>query len=216
MSAWAIRVPHRALDESLAAAAGHCHTSVLGADATVSREIILGGYLAGDRTVRDLLTRLERMDATQRRALLDAATAECGLESVEMIDAGERIRQASRPFALTMCHAPGCTAVPVAEGGVLSTPRVKRWFCPVHVDQAEPGDMEPQGFGVRYGEHGVIVPDDPADRHRERVAAESREHALKDRDAQAAVEAEQIRRHQQAIREQTHREIPESMRRFFP
>lgn len=214
---WSISIPHRRRDESVVDVMSHCRHLPRPDDARVVRQIVFGLRLdRGLTSAGAVLDHIEALTPAERRVLIDQARSALGLQSIEMIDAGERIRQTSRPSALTMCRAPGCTNVPIAEGGVLSTPRVKRWFCPAHIDQAEPGDMQPRGFGVRYSENGVIVPDDPVDRHREQVAAESRRHEVAARDEQATVEAEAMRRHQQAIREQTHREIPESLRRFYP
>jgi hypothetical protein len=85
---------------------------------------------------------------------------------------------------------------------------VRRFFCESHLDQAQPGDMEPRGSGIKISESGALVPidEDEEARAREqekRIAAERQ--AAED---QRAVEAEHWRRHQEAIADETRRLVP--------
>jgi hypothetical protein len=173
----------------LAAAAGHCRASVLGPDATVSREIILGGYLAGDRTVRDLLTRLERMDAPQRRGLIDRARSALGMESTEMADARRRITMTQRPQTEIRRRDNGTYyEVPIREA---------RW--------AIGASGQPVDLNVAEAEAA-----------RQRASDESLRRQREAEAAQRQAEATAQREYERARREQARAELPDQIRRLVP
>jgi hypothetical protein len=217
MSSWSIEIPFRDRSESLTVTAGHARVLGRPGDdrAEVARQIAIGALMDGRAaTAGELIDHLEGLDPAERRAMLDRARAECGLPSIEDVEFRRGVeamrRQSTFPVG-AMCAVPDCTAVPM-RNGAWYVPNVKRWHCSAHLDRARPGDMEPAGTGLRFGENGVIRPDDPADDEREAAAAESRRSQQQARQADRDRDAAAARARDEARREQYDRELPPHLR----
>jgi hypothetical protein len=214
---WTISIPHRDRAESLVDVAGH--TRVLGQDGPVIRELVISARLDGiAATAGQLMDHLEGLEPHERRAMLNAARKECGLPTLEEVEAARpqplQVRRvSSAPFP--GCAATGCHAAPVrADTGGFYHPRVRKWWCPAHEHLAEPGDLEPPGSGIKLSPAGVPIPDDPAADERDRVREESRRAQLQAQAEIRAVEAAQRRASDQA-RDRAHQsELPEHLRRI--
>jgi hypothetical protein len=215
---WTISIPHASRDEPLSLTASRARHLATDDDRAVARQIVFAGMLRGLRSAGDLLDELGAATPAERRGLLDAARAECGLEPIAAVEAGERVRQASSwaRSAVTSgpqaCHATGCPAIPTTPEGAWRTVNAKRWFCPDHVDQAQPGDMDPPPCPFRYSPSGAIVPNDPVDEAREAAAEASRASRQEAEDATRAVEATRLAESRR-MRDEAHRsELPPHLR----
>ena len=82
---WSISIPHRHANDSLVEVAGLAR-HLDGDDRLVARAVALGARLDGLTTAGELLDHLEGLEPVERRALLDRARAEVGLESTIEID----------------------------------------------------------------------------------------------------------------------------------
>jgi hypothetical protein len=89
---------------------------------------------------------------------------------------------------------------------------VRRWFCNAHRDQAQPGDLEPRGSGIRISASGALVPVDPDEEARAAAAAESRRNRLADEAALRAVEAAEQAEHKRLRDEAFLAELPAPFR----
>jgi hypothetical protein len=216
-SSWRIDVPYRSMDESLVAVAGHARVLGQGDDrAAVARQIAIQALMDGTAsTAGELLDHLERLEPAQRRQLLDAARADLGLEPTADIEARRRVRGINRVTVqqgLQTCHADGCSAIPLTECRGWRVVNCRRWFCDAHADQAQPGDLDDLGSGLRYSENGVIVDARPEQTLREQAAIESHraQQASKEADRAAdAVKAEALKRGRSA---QVRAELPDHLK----
>jgi hypothetical protein len=78
MSDWTIRLPVRDRSDSIAEITFDAR--FLGEeDGKVTRHLVVQPLLDGDRTVGDLIDRVERADPAERRRMLDAARQAAGL-----------------------------------------------------------------------------------------------------------------------------------------
>jgi hypothetical protein len=214
MTDWAIRIPHRDRYEPLSAVAGNVR-HLPAEDREVAREIILNARLEhGIETAGGLLDHLGALEPHERRQLLDQARAEQGLPSTGEIDA-------QRPAPLTLrnvagggfpsCAAEECNAAPMRLG-IFYDPGVRKWWCPTHVDQAEPGDLEPRGSGLKLSPSGVPIDDNPGADAADRAREASRRAQLEAEAGIRAVEAAELRASNQARDEAHRRELPEHLR----
>ena len=156
------------------------------------------------------------MDAQERRALLDRARAEVGLEPTADVDARDHFAALQRTRVtpgggVPFCAAEGCNSIP-ARFGVPYEPDARCWWCGEHVDQAAPGDMEPRGSGLRLSPAGVPVPDDPDDDARERERADREAERRTEQQRERAVDAAELRRSREARDAAAHSELPPHLR----
>jgi hypothetical protein len=193
MSGWEIRLPDLNRDESLVDLA--CAESALPDkdDRLVLRELVLAATLAGDHTAGDLFDRLEAAGPAGRRPILDNAREAAGLPRTEDLDRAEHFealqrqaRQRAGDRPIPKCAV--CGARPIGPGGFPEeVPHVRKWHCPEHVSQAQPGDMDPPplpvGLDMRLLDPDEIAREDREDERR-RVEHERR---LQERAAEAEV-----------------------------
>jgi hypothetical protein len=198
---WTIRIPHASRDESLVDVASHART--LGQDeGRVARQLVIQAQLDGvARTAGELLDHLEQLDPAGRRQLLDQARADAGLEPTADIDARKRaqgIRRVNVDNSLQCCHHDGCSTIPTDENGAWRRVKCRAWYCAEH-RAGHDNDMRDLGFGLRYSENGVLVPDDPATDARAAAEAESRRAQQQARQADRDRDAAAAREHQAAL-----------------
>jgi hypothetical protein len=185
-------------------------------DREIARELFFHCYTSGVKTVGGVVRGLEQLTHYERRRLLDVLRKKAGLADTATVEQQREYKAANARGAVVagqnsgwqLCHAPDCNTVPMSELGVPIVATVRRWFCPAHRDQAQPGDMEPRGSGIRISESGALVPVDEGETER---AAERAKSAAASRDAAEAerkVEAEERRRYQQAVADDTRRLTP--------
>ena len=98
--------------------------------------------------------------------------------------------------------------MPLNELGAPIPVDVRRWWCEQHRELAAERDLEPRGSGVRLSPSGALVPIDEGEEAREAAAAETRRVELEARLAEAEVEADAVRRHDQARAEEVRRLLP--------
>lgn len=168
-------------------------------------------------TAGELLDHLDALDPAARRAMLDRARADCGMDSTGAVEARERAAQptltrTSGDMGLQACHAAGCATYPTTDAGSWRPVNVRRWFCPQHVDQAQPGDLDPPPPPYRLSPSGALVPNDPVEEAREEAAAQSRANQLAAHDATRAVEAVELVEHRAARDQAAERELPAHLR----
>jgi hypothetical protein len=87
VSDWAIRIPYRSRDDSLADVDLAARRELDGKDCVVTRQIAMEAMLNGDRTAGDLIDRVDRLSRAERRRLLDDAREAVGLKRSGDIDA---------------------------------------------------------------------------------------------------------------------------------
>ena len=216
MSRWNIQIPHRDPGDSLVEVAGLAR-HLDGDDRLVARAIALGARLDGLATAGELIDRIGALEPQERRKMLDHARAEVGLPSTAEVDAAQRatqpliVRTTGAGGSFPSCADPECNAVPMRLGGFYN-PAVRRWWCPNHVDQAEPGDLEPRGSGIKLSPSGVPIPDDPAADAADLDREASRRTQLEAEAEIRAIEAAEHRRSREARDEAHQRELPEHLR----
>ena len=143
------------------------------------------------------------MSPAERHWALNRLRKRAGLESTSEVEAHQRwkatdqaarLRMAELGPSVQICHAEGCQNVPIdAVTGIVTTTDAMRWFCPQHVDQTAPGDMEPPRMKLRLSPIGLFEPIDEVEEGREasRIAAEAarreveQAQALREREADA-------------------------------
>jgi hypothetical protein len=179
------------------------------------RELVIRARLDGlATTAGELLDALQAMAPAARRQLLDQARDAVGLESIEDLErarAPAGIRRVNVANGLQQCHHDGCSTIPTDEYGAWCRVNCRAWYCPEH-RAGHDDDMRDLGFGLRYSENGVLVPDDPAADARAAAEAESRRRQQEARQADRRPEAEAHRQHQQALREQLAHELRPHLR----
>jgi hypothetical protein len=208
-----IQIPHRSRDESLVDVAGY--TRVLGQDGPAIRELVIAARLDGAAaSAGELIDHLDGLEPYERRQLLDKARASVGLPSTAEVEAAQpkplQVRTVNGG-SFPSCPAPECNAAPM-RNGVFFAPDVRKWWCPNHEDQAQPGDLEPRGSGLAYSPSGSIVEVDPADDERDRAREESRAAQLEAQTADRAVEAAERRASKQASDRAHQTELPPHLR----
>jgi hypothetical protein len=211
-----ISIPFQSRDESLALTASHARHLATDDDRAVARQVVFAGMQRGLRSAGELLDELAEASPGERRAMLDDARRECGLEPIADVATRERAATASFTrttggMGLQACHADGCAAIPTTESGAWRHVNVRRWWCPEHVDRAQPGDMDPQP-PFRYSPSGAIVPNDPADDARESAVEASRAAQLEAEDVTRAIEAAELEEHRRIRDEAARRELPPHLR----
>jgi hypothetical protein len=219
MSEWQIRIAHRSRDDSILDVAD-ASRHLQGEDRQIARQLVLDAVIDGLSTAGELLDRLETADPASRRALLDRVRQDVGLRTTGEVEdqrrydaaslAGRMRARANSPYQL--CHAPDCNAAPRDElTGAPAITDARKWWCPAHLDQAGPGDMEPRGSGIRISESGALVPVDEAAEEAEQAREESRRRQLEERLAERQPDVEAPRERDQARREQYERELPDEL-----
>jgi hypothetical protein len=209
---WQISVPYRFPDESLVDVASHCRT-LEGDERDVARTIVLEAAVDGLRTAGELIDRLEALEPHERRAMLDHARAEVGLEPTAAVDA----RRYQPPLAIrssggaSFPTCAGCDTAPTRHG-IFYRPDVRRWWCPAHEHEAQPGDLEPIGSGIKLSPAGVPIPDDPAADAGDREREASRRAQLQAQAEIRAVEAAELHASNQARDTAHRRELPAHLR----
>jgi hypothetical protein len=210
MSDWQLHVPHHSRsDNLLVVVPSLAYQLEKQEDRDTARWLAVSAYQdMGLRTAGQLIDHLESITEAERRELLDKVRAECGLPSTKAVDELRRaeaataagVKRAAANSGWQLCHAGGCNAIPMSNLGVPIATEVRRWFCPAHRDQAQPGDMEPRGSGLKISPSGAIVPDDdPAEHMRDLERERSRRNQLEAQAADREVEAEKRARYKQAL-----------------
>lgn len=194
---WRLHIPHRSPDAPVTEIA-ECVRALPEPERAVTRQLVLDLAVGhGARTVGDVLRIVEGSSPAERRALLDVARTRAGLEDTGTVDAHERFEATSHAARVTggalsawqLCHSSGCDAMPLSEVGIPCATTSRRWFCPAHRDEAEPGDLEPHTSGVRLSPSGALIPIDPDEEAREAAESESRRRLHDERVAGRQVEA---------------------------
>jgi hypothetical protein len=148
--------------------------------------------------------------------VLNHARKTIGLPTVEEVEAAQpnplQVRRVNGG-AFPSCGAAGCTAAPM-RASIFYHPNARKWWCDQHIDQAEPGDLEPPGSGIKLSPVGVPIPDDPAEDARDRAREESRAAQLKARAETRAVEAAEARASKQESDAAFRQTLPEHLRRI--
>jgi hypothetical protein len=188
---WTIQIPHRSRDESLTAVGGHVRV-LPGDDREVARQVVLGAYADGLATAGDLLDRLRTMTAAERRATLDKARGELGLESTDVIDTR---RSRTNPLVLGPAPlTPTTELVPLPGGGYAERPlNPSRWT------------IGPSGQVIDVGMA-------EADAARQQATEESRRRQLEAMAAERTVDADAHAAHVRAEHERIRAELPPHLR----
>jgi hypothetical protein len=214
---WEIRLPYRdpaSPVTEIAECARHLPDE---AERAVVRQLALDLQLDhGCRSVGDAVSVVESADPAARRVLLDRARQRAGLPTTDEAEAHQRFEAASRAARVSggassawqMCGEPSCNQAPVNHLGAPVPVDVRRWWCEAHRDQAQPGDMQPVGSGIRISESGALVPDDPNSEAREAASAESRRRLHDDRVAARQVEAAEAAESERLRAAAFRRELP--------
>ena len=109
------------------------------------------------RTMGELEDHFEGRDQDGRRRLLDEARKSAGLPTTGELDHAAEHRKMLRddpPMpalqptrdhlgqVVQECAAEGCRAMSRNAGGAIAPVRARKWWCELHAEQAEPGDLE--------------------------------------------------------------------------
>jgi hypothetical protein len=226
LSRWQLRLPFRGRDELLADMGVNARHLDDPLERAVARHVVLAGAAMGLRTSGQLLDYLTGLDAGARRVLLDAARARSGAPSTADAEGREVHQRAQRALAshpprdehgtFQICAAAGCFAHPTAGPFHLpATSSAKRWFCPRHADQAQPGDLEPPEerfvLGLDCVAHAV-----GAEAERERLEAEELLESDRRRGEERQAAAEQRAAWKDAREQERLAELPSSYRGGAP
>lgn len=181
---------------------------------TEEREIARGilfdlATTPGIDTVGDAFDRLERMDPSERRRLLDEARIEAGLATTEEVEAQQRFERACDAARLKagkespwqLCHEPTCNALPLNELGAPVAVSVRKWWCERHRHLAAEGDMEPRPSRLQFSPSGAIVEVDPEEEARQAAEAERRQREHEEKLAARRVEAAEHEEHERLRKE---------------
>lgn len=212
---WQIQIPYRDRSDPLSAVGELANTLEADEDCAAARQLVIHGVMAGLPTAGELVDRVEALDTSDRRLLLDAARALAGLESTGTVEGRRNFEAATTAAQITAaaespwqtCPAEGCNAIPTNAAGTPAPVDVKRWWCPAHRDQAADGDMQPRPSRLRYSESGAIIEYDPVEEAREAAREERNRRLVEDRQAERAAAAEQADRDKQASHEAFLREL---------
>lgn len=124
-----IPVPHRDRDQTLLDAIDDLRQAPLSpAERNVAREVLINAALQqGEHTIGELCDRLEAASPAERRAVLDRARDQLGLEPVETVIAREKFEAGNRALkpgrdargrSVQQCPADGCGRVSVGPSGI--------------------------------------------------------------------------------------------------
>jgi hypothetical protein len=218
---WSINIPFRSSADHLVDVAEAARELATDEERAVVRQLVLDEIQHGSTTTAgELLSKISSESPDDRRTRLDRAREAAGLERTVEIERRQRFEsmkrnaalQAGQESQLQVCHASDCSAYPVDPAtGATKPVDVRKWWCHEHVDQAAPGDMQPRAPRLKFSPSGAIVEVDPAEEERVRIQAESRRALHESRLADAEVEGADMRRHEEAGREQLRRETPPGM-----
>ncbi len=179
MAEWGITIPHRSRDAFVTEVAIAADEVLSGEDRIVTRQLAHDAIERGVLRVGALLDELEAAGQAGRRQILDRARERAGLEGataredrIKFEAAQEVARRRHRPRPIPEC--PVCGRRPTGAGGMpVAVSPVRRWHCPDHVDQAEPGDMEapsvPIGPNFGYFDPDEVAADQRDDERRQRA-----------------------------------------------
>lgn len=136
------------------------------------------------------------------------------LELAEAREEAQRVPRAAQESRLQICHADGCSQVPVDDFGALVEVDCRKWFCPQHRDQAAAGDLAPPPpAAIRIEPGGWVNDVNPIEVQREAVAAESLRRRREAQFAERRAEAERAAREEQAAETARQAELPSHLRR---
>jgi hypothetical protein len=216
---WSIPIAYRSRDDSILDVAD-ASRQLQGEDRLGARQLVLDAAIDGLSTAGELLDQLDAAEPAARRVLLDHARGAVGLPTTSEVEdqrryeaaslAGRMRARATSPYQL--CHAPDCNAAPRDEPtGAPAVTDARKWWCPAHLDQGGPGDMEPRGSGIRVSESGALVPVDEGAEEADQAREESRRRQLGERLAERQPDVQAGRERDQARREQYQRELPNEL-----
>ena len=146
--------------------------------------------------------------------MLNKAREAAGLPSAESTDAVRTAKKWTQAHAhlverdeggrsIQTCHAEGCQRYPVTPAGAHAPTQARKWWCPEHVGQAGPTDMEPWNSGVRFARSGGLEFSNEVEAEQRRQEREQERFRVERerRRAERAQEAEELRRHEQVVAE---------------
>ena len=121
MSRWKIRLPLRGRDQTIAEAiAENGNARLSEEDRSVALRLLLDAHARGIETTRELTEQLDAATPAQRRALLDQARQEAGLEStadIEGHEAFERANDATQRRKQSLGEPPEEERIQLSGGG---------------------------------------------------------------------------------------------------
>ena len=183
---WSISVPHRSRQDSLVDVAALVrHAPGRDEDRSALRQLVIQAQIDGvASSAGELIDHLASLTPGQRRAMLDAARSEIGLQSTEMVDARARLTTGVTPQGELRLGRDGMWREVTPE---------PRWAIgssgqPVNLDVAE------------------------AEAARHRTSDESRRRQQEAEAVQRQAEVDALREHARARRAQIERELPPQMR----
>jgi hypothetical protein len=212
-----IRIPFRGEDDLIVDVVDAARETMDGEELQVTEAVAFDAMARGTTTARVLLEELESPE--NRRAIVDRARQKAGLPSLEALEEARAITLAARDDpprlqqgpprdgrgrAMQECAAEGCTRISLDDHGNPGPVAAKRFFCPAHVDQAEPGDLEPlPSMPMRFAPGGGLAVSDEeakaAALHYERLVENAREQGRIKRE-QRERESERLRALEEARR----------------
>ena len=185
-----------------------------GEDALVTRELLALSYRVGARTLGTVLDIVESLDADDRRLYVDACRKSAGLKTATAIDDERALELAQSAGSirgtpmLQTCHHPDCDVIPLTESGGWAEVRTRKWHCAAHAHLAQAADLLDMPPPWRLTDCGTIVEVDETEALREAEEAKSRARARESQVADRELEAENRRKHQQALGEEARRLTP--------
>ncbi len=187
---WSISIPHRSRRDSLVDVAALVrHVPGQDEDRNALRQLVIQAQVDSvASSAGELIDHLESLTPGQRRAMLDAARAACGLQSIEMADARERLTSG------------------VTTRGELRLDRDGMWR------EATP---EPR-WAIGPAGQPVDLNVAEAEAARQHASDESLRHQREAQAVERQADAEALREHERALRDQARRELPEQMRNLVP
>ena len=208
-----IPVPYRDREQPLVDVRSELRDAPLDeSESELAREVIDEAlFVEGERTVGQLLDRLEAASPDQRCEVLDQARTAIGLDPVAAVERRRDLARARRGDpppppsrraagpprdaqgrAWQGCGDPECAAVPTESGAPVPV-AARRWWCPVHRDQAAPGDLDPwQAPALRFGPAGLEQPLTDEDREYYAAIDRKREQEQRGRNERRADERERL------------------------
>ena len=190
---WEIQIPHQDRSQTIGEAIrAHVDSELVGEERDVAFQL---DPPSGVETVGDLIDHVESLDSEGRRRLLDKARGAAGLETTGAVDAERALALANSGTSsrLKGCAAPGCTAWPTDEVGLLTEVPDRVWWCESHRDQAGPDDHlppEPKYVLDLATMSEVAI---GAEAERLRAEEEQRSKMLQERDKAKRQDAERVR-----------------------
>jgi hypothetical protein len=218
-----LRIPHHGdPDEPVFDVIDSLRHTLDGDDRAVAREVLIEARMEGQATIGEVLDRIESMEPSDRRALVERARERAGLESLWALEWEDdrRRRQAAAPpqrdaagLAFQLCAAPDCSVEPLSDvTGAPMKVAAKRWWCPEHEHLAAPGDLNPWTSPLRMTARGIVdIEEEAAEAKRIETELESRRVRREQLQAERRAEAAERREYLRAREEQTRRETPPGM-----